>query len=88
MKYYRRQWNEKRSGQYDSWGTSTWYFEIDNNGYPNRQIEKYENGKVLKYDLQNLDDEFGGLGDQLINFREFAEFEITKEEFFNEWKSK
>ena len=30
-----------------------------------------------------MEDEFGGLGDQKI---EFEEFEITKEEFIKEWK--
>ena len=63
-----------------------WYFEIDEKGYPNRQIEKYDNGKVLKYDLENMEDEFGGLGDQIIEIEEFSEFEITKEKFTREWK--
>jgi len=80
MKYYKRQWNETRGGEYDNWGTSMWYFEIDEDGYPNKQIEKYEKGKVLKYDLENMEDKFGSLGDQSIDFEEFAEFEITKEE--------
>jgi hypothetical protein len=86
MKYYKRQWREKRCDEYANWGTSIWYFEIDEKGYPNRQIEKYDNGKVLKYDLENMEDEFGGLGDQIIEIEEFSEFEITKEEFTKEWK--
>ena len=86
MKYYQRQWSEKRGDEYDNWGTSNWYFEIDEKGFPVRQIEKYENGKVLKYDLENMEDEFGELGEQKIEFEEFAEFEITKEEFIKEWK--
>ncbi len=28
-KYYKRKWNEIRGDEYSSWGTSTWYFEVD-----------------------------------------------------------
>lgn len=45
-----------------------------------------KNGKILQYDLENPENEFGGLGDQIIDFEEFAEFEITKEEFMKEWR--
>lgn len=86
MNYYKRNWNETRGDQYDSWGKSIWYFETDNNGEVLRQIEAYENGKVLKYDNQNIEDEFGGLADQNLDLTEFVEFSIEKEEFENKWK--
>lgn len=86
MNYYKRNWNETRGDQYDSWGKSIWYFETGNNGEVLRQIEAYENGKVLKYDNQNIEDEFGGLADQNLNLTEFVEFSIEKEEFENKWK--
>lgn len=86
MKYYKRQWNESRGDDYDDLGTSIWYFEVDEKGYPNRQIEKYESGKVLKYDEENIEDEFGGLGDKPLDLHDFEEFEITKEEFDKEWR--
>lgn len=86
MKYYKRQWNEIRGDECDDWGTSIWYFEIDEKGYPNKQIEKYESGIVLKYDDENSEDKFGRLSDQPIDLQDFQEFEITKEEFDKEWK--
>lgn len=82
---YKRYWNESRGDKYDHWGTSNWYFEIDEGGYPVRQIEKYEIGKILKYDLENMEDEYGGLGDQAFDLEEYAKFEITQEEFKKEW---
>lgn len=85
-KYYKRNWEETREDEYDNWGKSIWYFEIDNEGYAMRQIEKYENGKKLKYDLKNIGDEFGGLADQPIDLEEFVNFEITKNEFEEQWK--
>ena len=48
MKYYKYKWNELRGDQFDNWGFSMWYFEIGEDDFPNRQIEIYENDKVLK----------------------------------------
>ena len=86
MKYFKRNWNETRGDQYDNWGKSIWLFETDNNGEVLRQIEVYENGKVLKYDNQNIEDEFGGLTDQNLDLIEFENYSIDKEEFENKWK--
>lgn len=86
MNYYKRNWNETRGDQYDSWGKSIWYFETDDKGVVLRQVEAYENGKVLKYDNQNIEDEFSGLADQNLDLNEFVEFSIEKEEFENKWK--
>jgi hypothetical protein len=86
MKYYKRNWNETRGDQYNSWGKSIWYFETNNNGEVLRQIEAYDNGKVLKYNNQNIEDEYGGLADQNLDLTEFVEFSIEKEEFENKWK--
>ena len=85
MKYFKRNWEETRGDEFDSWGKSIWYFETDNSGLPTKQIGVYENGKVLKYDQTNLEDEFGGLGDQEFDLNEFSEFEITEQEFENIW---
>lgn len=86
MKYFKQNWNETRGDQYGRWGKSVWFFEADNNGEVLRQIEVYENGKILKYDKQNIEDEFGGLAQQNLDLTEFIEFAIEKEEFENEWK--
>ena len=87
MKYFKRKWNETRGDQYHNWGTSTFFIETDDSGFPSRQIEKYDNGIVLKYGDKKTEDEFGMLGDQDLNLEEFGEFEISKTEFENEWGS-
>lgn len=85
MKYYKYKWNELRGDQFDNWGFSIWYFEIGKDDFPNRQIEIYENGKVLKYSQENLDDKYGGLGDQKLDLSEFDGIECEKTEFENNW---
>ena len=85
MKYFKRNWDETRGDEFDNWGTFIWYFETDNSGLPTKQIEVYQNGKVLKYDQLKLEDEFGRLGDQKLDLNEFSEFEITKLEFEKIW---
>ncbi|AUC75654.1 hypothetical protein [Olleya sp. Bg11-27] len=86
MKYFKRHWDENRGDQYEIWGKSVWFFETGNNGEVLRQIEVYENGKILKYDNQNLEDEFGGLSDQNLDLSEFENYSIDKDEFENKWK--
>lgn len=85
-KYYKRNWNEKRGDEFDSWGTSVWYFEVGEDGYPTRQIELYENGNRLKYHSDKAFDDYGGLSTQALNFDEFLDFEIEQNEFELEWK--
>ncbi|MFK7908098.1 MAG: hypothetical protein AB8B69_23405 [Chitinophagales bacterium] len=85
-KYYKRNWNEKRSDEFDSWGTSVWYFEVGKDGYPTRQIELYENGNRLKYHSSKTFDDYGSLSDQALDFVQFREFEIEQNEFELEWK--
>lgn len=87
MRYFKRKWNETRGDQYDNWGTSTFFIETDDSGFPSRQIEKYENGIVLKYGDKKTEDEFGMLGDQDLDLEEFSEFEISKTDFESEWES-
>jgi len=88
MKYYRAEWNETRGDEYDNWGTSIWFLELDNENFPLRQIEVYQNGKRLKYDKVNFQDKFGMLGDQPLDTDEINgmnEIEITLAEFESEW---
>jgi hypothetical protein len=85
INYYKRQWSEVRGGEYDDWGVSDWYFEVDKEGEVFRQIQVYENGNRLKYSEEKLDDDFGGLADQKIELSEFESFRISKEEFEKEW---
>ena len=85
MTYYLRPWDEVRGDQFDVWGTSTWYFEVDSSGNVLRQVEVYRSGMVLKYDEAKRNDEFGGLAQQPIDLMEFKEFSISKVEFDSRW---
>jgi hypothetical protein len=84
FRYFRRHWDQSPY-EHDDWGGSIWFFEVDDEGWPVRQIEVYENGPVLKYDRDHLDDEYGGLGDQPLDFAEFAQFEIASDVFEAAW---
>jgi hypothetical protein len=88
MKYLELKWEESRGDKYDNWGTSIWFLELDLDNYPLRQIEVYQNGKRLKYDKINFEDEFGMLGDQSMDSEEIEEMNgitITLEQFETEW---
>lgn len=88
MTYYKIKWDELRGDEYDSWGTSIWYLELNNQHYPLRQIEVYENGKRLKYNVAHINDSFGGLGDQLINIYDLDTYELSSTEFEKHWNFK
>jgi hypothetical protein len=60
--YVKRLWNHLRGDEHDAWGTSWWYFEVDEEGEVLRQIEQYDSGICLRYSEQHLEDEFGVLG--------------------------
>lgn len=88
MKYFKRKWNEARGDEFDHWGVSLFFIEIDDSGFPSRQIERYENGIVLKYSKNKIEDNYGGLGDQELDLKEFKEFEISQSDFEKEWNTK
>jgi len=83
--YFKLRWEETRGDEFDDWGFSTWYFETDSNGLPERQIECYDNGKILKYDCNIPNDDYGQLGVHELDLTEFKEFRITQEIFENVW---
>lgn len=86
QKYFKRNWDEARIENGENWGKSNWLIETDYQGYPERQIEIYENGKRLKYSINMKEDKYGGLGDQALDFSEFEPYKIHKNEFEKEWK--
>lgn len=53
---------ESRGDEFDAWGHSVWYFEVDNDGRPVRQIEVYDTGPVLRYRPGHEEDQYGALG--------------------------
>jgi hypothetical protein len=61
-RFYRRRWEESRGDEFDAWGHSFWYFEVDNDGWPVRQVEVYDTGPVLRYGPGHEEDQYGGLG--------------------------
>lgn len=85
MRYFKRFWNEPRSGAQSVWGCSWWYFETDAAGIVSRQIEVYDRGPTLRYHLQGPQDEFGRLTDQPLDLLEFASYEIEPKEFEQAW---
>jgi len=87
MHYFKRQWQESRGDAHDDWGVSTWYFETEADMWPTRQIEVYANGKILRYDHQRTEDEFGGLSQAPLEAVEFAPFAIAQPEFEQIWNS-
>jgi hypothetical protein len=42
--YVKRHWVELRGDEHNAWGTSWWYFEVDDNGGVLRQVELYDSG--------------------------------------------
>lgn len=87
-KYYKWVWDVSLGGEFDDWGTSTYFMEIGNTLYPLRQIEVYENGNVLFYDHSHFLDDYGMLCDQKIDVLDIQEFEITQAEFEQVWQTK
>ena len=86
MKYFKAYWSENRGDEYSDWGGATYFFEIDVDLYPTKQIEVYDNAYVLKYDSNHFYDEYGMLGDQALEIGlEFTE--ISQEEFEKVWNS-
>jgi len=84
--YFKREWDEPIGEDLtDSWGNSTFYFETDIQFNAIRQMQLFENGKVLKYDLEYLDDKYGGLAESPIEPDGFIE--IEKDEFDQLWEN-
>lgn len=86
--YFKRHFNESRTETNENWGTCIFYFETNESGEVKRQIEVYENGKILQYSNEFIEDKFGGLADQSIDLVDFEEFIISKEDFEYQWEVK
>ena len=88
-RFYRRRWAENRGDEFDSWGHSLWYFETDGEGWPVRQVEVYDAGRVLRYGPGHDEDRYGGLGQASLydSAEDWSAFEITDTEFERVWRS-
>ena len=85
MLYFKREWKQTRGDQYDNWGTCTYYFETEDDGFPLRHVEVYENGNVLRYSEQNLEDEFVMLANNKLYLKQFEPFKISQNDFMEVW---
>jgi uncharacterized protein (DUF433 family) len=85
--YFKRHWNETTGDEpTDTWGTSDYYFETDEEGNVLKQIQVFVNGNCLKYDLDYLDDKYGGLSEVPLDLSEFKEFQISQSVFNKVWE--
>lgn len=85
--YYKRPWNEERADEHADWGTSIWFFEVGDDGFPMRQLEVYQAGIALHYDAAHMDDGFGGLSEVALDPGDFAPFVISLVDFEQAWVS-
>lgn len=86
-RYFKKFWNETTADEAtDSWGNSTYYFETDENLNVLKQVQIFENKKILKYDEQNLEDGYGFLTDQPLEIEDFDDNEISEIDFYEIWK--
>ncbi|MEY3404562.1 MAG: hypothetical protein RLZZ86_4184 [Cyanobacteriota bacterium] len=74
-KYYKWVWDVSLGGEFDDWGTSTYFMEIGNTLYP-------------LSDHSHFLDDYGMLCDQKIDILDIQEFEITQAEFDQVWQTK
>lgn len=87
-KYCKWFWDESLGGDYDAWGTSTYFLEVGHDLCAIRQIEVYENGNVLFYDDSHFSDNHGMLCDKPLGEEDLREFGITKDEFEEVWRTR
>ena len=87
MRYFKAYWDESRGDKFDSWGHSWWYFETNDNCDVLRQVEKYENGVILRYDKLHVEDEYGGLAEEPLTIEGtgVGSSSINKADFEQEW---
>ncbi len=71
---------------YDAWGTSWWYFEVDDEGWVVRQVEQYDSGMLLRYSVQHKDDKFGAIAEKPLDLSEEEYSAISQKEFESVWQ--
>lgn len=85
VNYYKRPWDESRGDEYDSWGTSIYFFETDLSGAALRQLQIYKDGHILKYEDSYPEDGYGMIAACPLPVDEFEPFRITKTDFEKAW---
>jgi hypothetical protein len=81
-RYYKGYWPEHRGDEFAVWGGAAYYFECNASGYPEQQVEIYDNGITLWYDASHHTDTYGMLSDKPIEpFVEDLQL-VSREEFY------
>jgi hypothetical protein len=83
--YYRRYWREDSGGPCEGWGGSAFLFEVHSDGWVARQIQLFDNGRLLVYDEICSDDAYGGRSTVRLEASEYEPFRITRDDFFQYW---
>jgi hypothetical protein len=86
MSYFKRIYSEVITRFNKDWSTvDTYYFEVNEKNYAEKQIVRNYEGKVFKYDNNNLQDENGSLAEGSLNLQDEQYEQITKEAFYALW---
>lgn len=86
-RHYKRRWEESRGDRHDAWRASTWYFEVDDDGFPIRQIEVYDDGPVRKDGPEHREDEAGSLSPVSLfsGDGDWSQWSVSAAEFEHAW---
>lgn len=85
--WFKRRRDESRDDQFDSWGAATYFFEVDEDCWPMRQVEIYDDGPALRYGPDRIEDEYGQLGDARRALEDWTGWAISEAEFERVWSS-
>lgn len=87
--FYCRRWAESRGDDFDGWGHSVWYFEVDEGGWPVRQVVVYDSGPVLRYGPDHEEDQYGGLALASLDDpdEDWSNYRIGRDEFERVWQA-
>jgi hypothetical protein len=85
--HYKRRWENGMGDKEADWGCSDVYFEAAQDGTVTRQVVIYEDGSVLKYDPDRIQDRFGALSRMPLETAEYSPFRISSEDFESAWNS-
>lgn len=84
--FFKRHWNETTGNPLtDAWKTSTYYFQTDKEGEVLKQIDVFDNHKILKYSNLCIEDDFGGLATVALDLLDTGYLPIPKDAFFSIW---